>query len=478
MRLKRVSIFGFKTFAERTEFELQRDLVAVVGPNGCGKSNLVDAILWGLGEGSAKNLRAHTGADVIFNGSANRKPLGYAEVILLFDNEDGALPIATAEVGVTRRVQRDGVSDYRINGRSCRLKDVLDLLADSGLGRSGYSIVGQREIDQALSASPEERRAWVDEAAGVQRYRARKQDALRRLASAQQHLDRVSDILAELDSTREPLRAEAEAAREYKRVAEALRSIEVGVLVRELTAAQADLEAAQAKSRDAGLQRDQESARADEARTAAESAKADLAQLGAQVEQLRSDLRSAESEAQRWQNAEVVAEQRLRALEEIREGLFADAESAEQRVEDARADGLSAQTRENAAREELEALRRGMEGSSEVAGALSQKLAAIDAELAAGREHNHAALRRQAERDHAAQRASELRRELAGISASLPEIERALAEADAAVAEAQTALEVARKNLLETEDAQRLLAETQRDQEGQHRALLTRHGAM
>jgi chromosome segregation protein len=215
MRLKRVRIFGFKTFADRTEVSLDGGIIAVVGPNGCGKSNLVDAILWALGESNARHLRAAASQDVIFSGSARRKPVGFAEVSLLFDNEDGALPIDTPEVTVTRRLNRAGDSEYFINRRSCRQRDIHELLADSGLGRAGYAIVGQKEIDQALAASPEDRRAWVDEAAGVQRYRARKVESVKRLASAREHLVRVDDILRELESQREPLREEAEVAKRY-----------------------------------------------------------------------------------------------------------------------------------------------------------------------------------------------------------------------------------------------------------------------
>lgn len=205
MRLKRVKIFGFKTFADRAEFNLDGGVIAVVGPNGCGKSNLVDAILWGLGEGNARHLRAQSSQDVIFSGTPRRKAVGFAEVNLLFDNEDGSLPIDTPEVSITRRLTRAGDSEYAINRQSCRLRDIYDLLADSGLGRAGYAIVGQKEIDAALSASAEDRRGWVDEAAGVQRYRVRKVESQRRLAQALEHLSRVTDILTELESQREPL---------------------------------------------------------------------------------------------------------------------------------------------------------------------------------------------------------------------------------------------------------------------------------
>ncbi|RYG36867.1 hypothetical protein EON81_08480 [bacterium] len=233
MRLKRVRISGFKTFADKVEFSLEGGIVAVVGPNGCGKSNLVDAILWGLGEGNARSLRAASSQDVIFSGSTRRKPISAAEVVLTFDNEDRSLPIDTTEVAISRRLSRSGDSDYRINGRSRRLRDVHEMLADSGLGRAGYAIVGQKEIDSALSASAEERRGWLDEAAGVQRYRARKIESQRRLAQAQDHLSRVDDLVRELAREREPLRGEAERARRYRTIQDSLREIEVGLLAKE-----------------------------------------------------------------------------------------------------------------------------------------------------------------------------------------------------------------------------------------------------
>ena len=263
MRLKRVKIFGFKTFADRTEFNVDGGLIAVVGANGCGKSNLVDAILWGLGEGNARQLRAASSQDVIFSGSARRKAVGFAEVSLLFDNEDGALPIDTPEVSITRRLTRSGDSEYSINKQTCRQRDIFELLADSGLGRAGYSIVGQKDIDNALAASPEERRAWVDEAAGVQRYRARKIESLRRLSSANQHLSRVNDIIQELESQREPLREEAEVARKYKTTLTSLREIESGLLINEVAKAVREVEELEKKIEESSKLAREELIRAD-----------------------------------------------------------------------------------------------------------------------------------------------------------------------------------------------------------------------
>ena len=235
MKLKKLKIHGFKTFADKTELEINADLIAVVGPNGCGKSNIVDAIVWGLGEPNARQLRATNSQEIIFNGSSGRKPQAFAEVSLYFDNEDGALKVNTPEVIITRRVHRNGDSEYEINKQRCRLRDIFDLLADSGLGRSGYSIVGQKEIDAALAASAEDRRAWIDEAAGVQRYRAKRQESLRKLAQSDDHLSRVEDIVREIQSQREPLRQEAEIAQRYKVAVQELRSIEVGLMMREVS---------------------------------------------------------------------------------------------------------------------------------------------------------------------------------------------------------------------------------------------------
>ncbi len=288
MRLKRVKIFGFKTFADRTEFDVEGALTAVVGSNGCGKSNLVDAILWGLGEASPRHIRAATGTDVIFNGSAHRKPLGFAEVTLLFDNEDGMLPIDMAEVSVSRRLTRSGESEYRINRAVCRQRDLFELFADSGLGRTGYAIVGQKEIDQALSASPEERRGWLDEAAGVQRYRARKLEAQRRLTAARTHLERTADILRELEFQREPLREEAEVALVYRTAMTSLRQVETGMLVHELRKAVSDINAATERVNSSVKLADQESARAEGFDRELESLTAKIQTLEASIESVRS----------------------------------------------------------------------------------------------------------------------------------------------------------------------------------------------
>lgn len=215
MRLKSFATYGFKSFAEKTELTFDKGITAVVGPNGSGKSNISDAIRWVLGEQSAKYLRGSKMEDIIFSGSSKRRPLGVAEVTLEFDNSDHALDMDFSEVSLTRRLFRSGDSEYAINKKNCRLKDILDLLADTGLGKGSMSIIGQNRIDEVLNSRPEERRALFEEAAGIAKYRLRKKEAVRRLDETGANLTRINDIKAEVDAQVEPLRAAAEKTQQY-----------------------------------------------------------------------------------------------------------------------------------------------------------------------------------------------------------------------------------------------------------------------
>jgi len=230
MFLKSLSILGFKSFADRVRLDFGEGITAIVGPNGSGKSNIADAIQWVLGEQNVRTLRAENSTEVIFAGSARRKPLGMAEVSLTVDNSDGQLPIDFAEVTITRRLYRSGESEYLINKNPCRLKDIVELFMDTGLGRATYAILTQNEVDVVLSARPEDRRALFEEAAGIQKYRHRKREALRKLENTEANLTRVVDILAELGAQREPLRQQAEVAIRYHELVSRLREIEVAAL--------------------------------------------------------------------------------------------------------------------------------------------------------------------------------------------------------------------------------------------------------
>ena len=231
MRLKRLEIYGFKSFADRTVVVFDNGITGIVGPNGSGKSNLSDAVRWVLGEQSAKALRGGRMEDVIFNGTQKRKRLGYCEVSLVFDNEDHALPVDFAEVMITRRVYRSGEGEYYINKAACRLKDIIELFRDTGVGKEGYSIIGQGRIDEILSQRSEDRRGVFEEAAGIVKYRARKEESEKRLANMRDNLSRVEDVIAELEGQLEPLAKASETARRYLALRDELRTLECSAFV-------------------------------------------------------------------------------------------------------------------------------------------------------------------------------------------------------------------------------------------------------
>lgn len=234
MFLKRLDVVGFKSFAERVAVEFVPGVTAVVGPNGSGKSNITDAIRWVLGEQSAKSLRGAKMEDIIFAGSDSRKPLNFAEVTLTLDNEDQFLPIDYNEVSVTRRVFRSGESEFLINKQSCRLKDIVDLFMDSGLGREAFSIISQGKVEEILNSKAEDRRTIFEEAAGVLKYKTRKRKAENKLFETQENLNRVTDILHELEHQVEPLKIQASIAKDYLEKKEELEKFEVALTVFEI----------------------------------------------------------------------------------------------------------------------------------------------------------------------------------------------------------------------------------------------------
>jgi chromosome segregation protein len=234
--LKSLTVKGFKSFADRVHLALEPGVTSVVGPNGSGKSNISDAVLWVLGEQSAKTLRGNSMEDVIFAGSSARQAVGVAEVDLVLDNRDGTLPLEFSEVTITRRMYRSGESEYLLNNSPCRLMDVQDLLHDSGLGRDTHSIISQGRLDEILNSRPEERRALIEEAAGVLKHKKRKERALRKLASMESNLERARDVLAEVERQLRPLQRQADKARQYDSLVASLRDAEVALAVDDLRA--------------------------------------------------------------------------------------------------------------------------------------------------------------------------------------------------------------------------------------------------
>ncbi|MBE1497671.1 chromosome segregation protein [Amycolatopsis lexingtonensis] len=234
MHLKSLTLKGFKSFASATTLRFEPGITCVVGPNGSGKSNVLDALRWVMGTQGAKDLRGGKMEDVIFAGTAGRAPLGRAEVTLTIDNADGALPIEYSEVSITRRMFRDGASEYEINGDRCRLMDVQELLSDSGIGREMHVIVGQGQLSAILESKPEERRAFIEEAAGVLKHRKRKEQTLRKLANMQGNLDRLGDLTTELRRQLKPLGKQAEIARKAQSVQSELRDSRLRLLADDL----------------------------------------------------------------------------------------------------------------------------------------------------------------------------------------------------------------------------------------------------
>ena len=227
MYLKSIEIQGFKSFANKIKFEFHDGITAIVGPNGSGKSNVADAVRWVLGEQSARQLRGSNMQDVIFSGSEARKPQGFAFVEITFDNSDHKLPVSYDEVSVSRRVYRSGESEYMINGMTCRLRDVQDLFMDTGIGKEGYSIIGQGQIDRILSTKPEDRRELFDEAAGIVKFKKRKAIAEKNLEEASAKLERSMEIISEIEKRIGPLEEQSKVAREYLNLKEALKKLEL-----------------------------------------------------------------------------------------------------------------------------------------------------------------------------------------------------------------------------------------------------------
>ena len=290
MYVKSVTLKGFKSFASATTLRLEPGITCIVGPNGSGKSNVVDALAWVMGEQGAKSLRGGKMEDVIFAGTAGRAPLGRAEVALTIDNTDGALPIDYTEVTISRTMFRNGGSDYAINGTTCRLLDIQELLSDSGIGREMHVIVGQGQLDTVLRATPEERRGFIEEAAGVLKHRKRKERALRKLEAMDVNLTRVQDLTTEIRRQLGPLGRQAETARKASLIQAEVRDARLRLIADDLVQLTSTLE--QEVADETALV-----ARLTEVETAEATITADIAQLEAIAEAQRPLLAAAHD---RW----------------------------------------------------------------------------------------------------------------------------------------------------------------------------------
>ena len=234
LHLKKLEIQGFKSFADKIEIDFKEGITAIVGPNGSGKSNISDAIRWVLGEQSVKTLRGSRMEDIIFSGTDNRRALGYAEVTIVFDNKDGLIPVDYQEVAITRRMFRSGESEYYINKNSCRLRDIREIFMDTGVGKDGYSIIGQGRVDEILSSRPEDRRIIFEEAAGIVKYKTKKETAEKKLEKTNENLIRIEDIIGEQKRQLGYLEEQSEKAKNFLQLSNELRKLEVNLFIREI----------------------------------------------------------------------------------------------------------------------------------------------------------------------------------------------------------------------------------------------------
>ncbi len=296
LRLRGLEIQGFKSFPDKTRLTFHDGITAVVGPNGSGKSNIADAVRWVLGEQSTKTLRGGKMEDVIFGGTQARKPQGYAHVQLTIENADGALPYDSAEVSVSRRLYRSGESEYRINGASVRLRDVHELFMDTGLGRDGYSIIGQGRIAEIVSAKSTQRREIFEEAAGISKYRYRRQEAQRRLEAAEENLLRLRDILAELEARVGPLQAQAEKARRFLTLAEEKKTLELSLWIATLDRSRALLREQEDKILLCRDDHDRIQAEMDAVEQRINALYADMQALAVEIDERRAQARTLEEE--------------------------------------------------------------------------------------------------------------------------------------------------------------------------------------
>lgn len=311
MYLKRIELQGFKSFADKTVIDVNQGITGIVGPNGSGKSNISDAIRWVMGEQSAKALRGGKMEDVIFNGTQKRRPLGYAEVNMVFDNSSGFLPSEYAEVEITRRVFRSGESEYMINRNPCRLRDIHELFMDTGMGRDGYSIVGQGKIAEIVSQKGDERRGVFEEAAGISKYRYRKQEAERKLAHTEDNLVRVRDVLAELETRVEPLRRQSEKAIKFLDLREELKGIEVSALLEIIDTKRTQAEEVTEKFDDASAQLEEVRAKHEEATSRSESLFNSIKEKDSEIEQAREVLSQAETAAAAIESSRALIENNI-----------------------------------------------------------------------------------------------------------------------------------------------------------------------
>src|SRR5436305_5714201 len=334
MRLKKLILQGFKSFADRTEFVFDSPITGIVGPNGCGKSNVVDGFKWVLGEQSAKSLRGDAMMDVIFNGSGNRKPAGLAEVTLVFENPKGidetrVLNLDTDEVSVGRRLFRDGTSEYQINNQTSRLKDIRDLFLDTGVGVDAYSVIEQGRVAALLEANPEERRLIFEEAAGISKYKVKKKEAQRKLERVDQNLLRLNDIVEEVDKRLRSVKIQAGRARTFQEYSTRLNELRLTYSLQEYHTHNEQLKGLDAQREDLQFRLDDASANLAKAQNALADKRMHFDALSQKRQSLEYELVQAVAQMESAQHRQQFAQQQLQQIAEQIAGFEQDKAAAQ-----------------------------------------------------------------------------------------------------------------------------------------------------
>jgi chromosome segregation protein len=375
--LKCIEMQGFKSFADRINLHFNKGLTSVVGPNGSGKSNISDAVRWVLGEQSAKQLRGSKMEDVIFAGTQHRKPVGFAQVTLVIDNSDKTLPLDFTEVTVSRRVYRSGESEYFINKTACRLKDIHELFMNTGVGKEGYSIIGQGRIDEILSNRSEDRRAIFEEAAGIMKYKVRKIEAERKLESTRQNLLRIEDIILELGSQLEPLREQAEKARQYLELSTELKDLEVSLYLDNIAKSQEKIDEIDSQFQGVQDNIQEETQRLEKKKQENREKTEKLDRLKKQLELLREELFNLDRDTGRLENQISINEEKIKHIESSNTAANQDIEGTRNRIAAMDADIEKRNKR-------LATLNRDKENFAQLLAEAEEKLAEIIARLDEG----------------------------------------------------------------------------------------------
>ena len=381
MYLKRLEMQGFKSFADKTILEFMPGITSVIGPNGSGKSNISDAIRWILGEQSMKSLRGTKTQDIIFAGTQNRKSLGFAEASLIFDNTDGTLPIEYSEVTVTRKIYRSGETGYYINKVPCRLKDIVELFMDTGIGRDGYSIIGQGKIDEILSNKSEDRRHIFEEAAGIVKYRTRKEETEKKLEQTKLNLLRINDILTEIEGNLEPLQMQSDKAKKYLNLKEELKNIEVGLFIYNIEKYKQSLEELTKDEEIMNSTLNQEEGKLEKIKILKEELKERIDEITTQIENMQNIGFESQKEIEKLNSNINVAEAKIASNTENIETYKKEITELEEKIKNLKEEIEQKQTKKDNLKENKEKFENELETKEEELKKLTEKLSSKEIEI-------------------------------------------------------------------------------------------------